>query len=290
MRREGEEGTVLVTVLAMIALSSAVLVTMISTQETGIARSQRYSEASQALEIARGGEASAIAVLRRDARDAAEIDHAGEAWAALAETERRIEGGMFSLVIEDAQGRFNLRAGGRTGVLFDGTVRRIVKRAMPGADLDAILGDDPAAMLALAQAVDPALVERIAPYTTWLPQATDVNVNAADEALLAILLQNPVSARRIAGIRRRQGYVGEADLKRLGILLPNGLGLTSDFFTVTTVVTVGGTTQRMESLLYRRRKGEEIIVDVVSRRRGAVIGNDFAKKARPRSEGALRGL
>ncbi len=268
MRRGAEDGTVLVTVLAVVALASAVLATMVTTQEVGIGRSQRYSEAAQALAIARGGEASAIAALRRDALEAPEIDHAGEAWGTLIEGERTIEGGTFTLTIEDAQGRFNLTKPLFGGLLFDNTVRRIVERAMPEADI--VLGSDPAAALVLARTIHPALVTRMEPYLTILQRPTDVNINAADETLLAALLANPVAARRIAGVRARRGYVTETDLDRLGILLPQGLGLTSDFFTVTSVVTIGRTTQRLESLLYRRKDRGRIVVDVIARHRGPV--------------------
>jgi len=262
--REREEGTVLVTVLAVVALASAVLVTMVTTQETAIARSQRYSEAAQALEIARGGEASVVAALRRDGREAPQIDHYGEAWASVQDREQAIENGTFTLTVEDMQGRFNLTGG---GVIFADTVRRIVARAAPGVDLDAVLGDDPATMLALARSVDPGLAERIAPFVVRLPVTTDININAASETLLAALLQNPVAARRIARSRDRQGYVTGADIRQLGVVLPRGMGLTSNFFRVTTTVRLGRTTQRLESLLHRRRDGGSVVVDIVSRRR-----------------------
>jgi general secretion pathway protein K len=251
-------------------------------QDRSITRSQAYGEAAQAMEIALGGEASAVAALRRDGREAPQIDHANEAWMAITDRETAIEGGTFALSITDAQGRFNianLTAGGvqamQTATRLAQTFRddpELVLLLAPGKDetastavMAAARKGDIAGMVALAGAMtsDSRLL-------TDLPIPTDVNVNAAPEALLAILFGNAVTARRVVALRDRKGYVTRADLRGLGILLPPGLGFRSDFYEVQIDVMIGTTERRLESLLWRRREGDVVSVEAIRRRYAAV--------------------
>lgn len=274
--RDRESGTVLVNVLAVLALCSAVLVTMTSVQDRSIARTRLYADAAQAMEIALGGEASVAAALRRDARTAPGIDHSGEAWAAINDREARIEGGIFTLAVFDAQGRFNLTNLRSGGLIATQTMARLstlaadnpgLARVLPPEVEVALRERDYAALAYLAETLPGA-----AALFTELPVPTDVNINAAPEILLAVLFGNTVTARRIVALRDRRGHVTPSDLEALHVLLPPGIGFTSDFYKVRVDVRLGAARRRLDSLLWRRRNGLRVVVETVTREHGAATG------------------
>jgi len=272
--RDGEEGTVLVNVLAIIALCSAVLVTMTSVQTRSIERARLYSDAAQAMEMALGGEASVAAALRRDGREAPEIDHAGEPWAAITDREAIIEGGTFTLSVSDAQDRFNLTTLRAGGLLATQVAARLSSLLTDDPELARLLtpeaetalrNKDYATLAALADTLPGAAI-----LFTELPMATDVNINSAPEPLLAILFGNAVMARRIAALRARRGHVTPADLKALRALLPVGVGFTSDFYRVRVDVRLGSARRKLDSLLWRRRGANgQMVVETITRSYGA---------------------
>ena len=271
MTRSGDDGVVLINVLVLLALAASVVTMMLSLADLSIARSQRFSEAGQALALIRAGEASAIAALRRDMIEAPELDHRGEAWAAVGQRGIEIAGGTFELEIADAQGRFNLNA------LVGGGLQAVQTLQAIAAELE--LAPETAARIAATINVDGPLrelgdlsrragipageVDAMRGLVTVLPGNGDVNVNAAPPELLAILLQNPVQARVLAATRERAGFLTPQDVEAAGVILPPGVGFASDFFQVRTSVRIGETPQVMESLLRRRRGadgGEEVAV------------------------------
>ena len=261
MTRSGDDGVVLINVLVLLALAASVVTMMLSLADLSIARSQRFSEAGQALALIRAGEASAIAALRRDMIEAPEVDHRGEAWAAVGQRGIEIAGGTFELEIADAQGRFNLNA------LVGGGLQAVQTLQAIAAELE--LAPETAARIAATINVDGPLrelgdlsrragipageVDAMRGLVTVLPGNGDVNVNAAPPELLAILLQNPVQARVLAATRERAGFLTPQDVEAAGVILPPGVGFASDFFQVRTSVRIGETPQVMESLLQRRR-------------------------------------
>lgn len=265
--RNPERGVILINVLAVVALTSAVIVAMITVQQEAVARSRDYSDAAQALAGARGGILSAVVALRRDAQETGAIDHAGEPWAALAETDAPIAGGTFSLSIRDAQGRFNINRLERGGALDAGVFRRIaaaaglspdmadriVARIMVGGPIDSL-----ASLVPIG--VPGAGVAALSAYCTALPGATDININAAGEDLLAILLRNPPLAHAMISRRDRQGYLTPEDVTALRGLLPSNVGFTSDNFEVDVTVRIGETAQRLAALIQRRRENGALTV------------------------------
>lgn len=273
--RATDDGVVLVNVLAVVALASGVAVTMLTFAESGIHRSQRFSDAAQALAYSMGAEASAIVVLRRDAEEAPEVDHAREPWAALSETAVRIEGGAFDLAIEDAQALFNVNGLPRGGTVALETLRKIVAALeLPAEFADRILAlirfaGPVSDIRELGQAgIDDEALARLSTLITALPGQTDVNLNTASRDLLAILLGNPVSATFLVSRRDRAGFLSGDDLDAADILLAPGLGFTSNHFRVTITVTVGETQQILTSLLQRRERQGRAEVVAISRKRG----------------------
>jgi general secretion pathway protein K len=120
--RGREDGVILINVLVILALTSAIVFAMIRLSDVAILRSQRFRDAGQGLALVAGGEASVIAVLRRDDP---QVDHLREAWASVGQAEVAIEGGRFALVVEDAQARFNLNALPTSGALGLQVLERI---------------------------------------------------------------------------------------------------------------------------------------------------------------------
>ena len=193
--------------------------------------------------------------------EAPELDHRGEAWAAVGQRGIEIAGGTFELEIADAQGRFNLNA------LVGGGLQAVQTLQAIAAELE--LAPETAARIAATINVDGPLrelgdlsrragipageVDAMRGLVTVLPGNGDVNVNAAPPELLAILLQNPVQARVLAATRERAGFLTPQDVEAAGVILPPGVGFASDFFQVRTSVRIGETPQVMESLLRRRR-------------------------------------
>ncbi|MGD2133704.1 MAG: type II secretion system protein GspK [Maricaulaceae bacterium] len=272
--REDESGVVLVNVLSVVALASVVVMMMISLQDTAIGRAQRYADAAQALAHARGGELSAIAALRRDMIEAPEADHYAEPWAAVAETDAPIENGTFSLRIEDAQARFNINTLVRGGVAAEGTLGRIAAAAGADSDIARRAGaylreNGPVSSLdeLIAVGVAPADIAALGAFVVALPDPTQVNLNTADEMLLAALFNNPVAARVLARRRDRQGYLTADDLRSVRILAPSGAGFASDYYVVEVEATVGTTRQRLASLLHRDRVDGRPVVVAIERLR-----------------------
>ncbi len=256
--RDPEGGVILINVLVILALSSTVLFAMLRLSDTAITRSQHYGDAGQGLALIAGGEATAIAALRRDMQDAPETDHPGEAWMNVTQEKVDIEGGSFSLAIMDAQGLFNLNtlaSGDPEGLQ---TLQRIITELelseATGLRILARLAD-PSPLTTLddltAAGISADDVQRLATLVTVLPTPTTININTMPDAMFAILAGNPVQARLLQGIRARKGQLTSDDLVNAGFILTTQAGLTSSYFTLITRVTIGETTQARDSLLHR---------------------------------------
>lgn len=274
VRFDGESGVILLSVLIVLALASAVLMLMLSVQDTAIARSIRFNEAAQALAYAKAGEVSAIVALRRDGIDAPKSDNLSEAWAHIADSGVAIENGTFTLTITDAQARFNINnlaaldLGGEAG--FEAIVKALKLPPSVTVRVSAFLKAHGAvrSMADLAEAglraEDVAALETMA---TALPVKTDVNVNTAAEPLLSALFSNPPAVRQLMALRTRNGALSDADIGAARVILPPGVGFTSGFFQVDATVTVGDTAQGLSTLLQRTLEANEVRVAPIDRER-----------------------
>ncbi len=267
--RGPEGGVILINVLVILALSSTVVFAMLRLSDTAITRSQHYGDAGQGAALIAGGEATAIAVLRRDMRETPQTDYPGEAWAQIAQQDIVIEGGTFSLAIADAQGRFNLNNLSR-GNPED---LQILQRILSDLELPDTVGlrilarlADPTAITAMTDLLDAGIstedVQRLSTLVTVLPTPTAININTMPDAMFAVLAGNPVQARLLQGIRARNGQLTTEDVFDAGLTLTLQAGVTSSYFTVTTRVTIGDTTQARDSLLHRfaGANGGEVVV------------------------------
>lgn len=260
MNKQREQGMILVNVLLFVAVASGVVMLMIAGEDMALHRAIRLRDAGQAQAVAEGGELSAILALRRDAMQAAGSDHAGEAWASLAERGAAIRGGSFDLAIADAQDRFNInslrggdvrasemlgRIAAKLGLPAEVTIRatELVRLYGPISDLRP-----------LRQAgLSPELETSLARLVTALPRETRINVNSASEPLLAILLDNPDMARELVALRKQQGYLLPADFAGRVPLPADLAGFTSDYYWVRVRAQIGESRQQLTSLIARRR-------------------------------------
>ncbi|MDB5686016.1 MAG: Type secretory pathway component PulK-like protein [Rhizorhabdus sp.] len=254
-----EQGMILVNVLLFVAIASGILLLMISAEDNGLERSLRMRDAARAQAIARGGEMSAIVALRRDAIVAPDNDNRGEPWASLSEAAAPIEGGTFDLAITDAQSAFNINAlitGDAAAVEMLGRIAAsagIPEQDVPRAvalvrSMGPVSDLRPLRMSGLA----PEQIARLSGLITALPYMGKINLNAAGEPLLALLIGDPVKTTRLVALRNRQRYLTAADLASLDIAVPPGTGFTSNLFWVRTRVRIGSASRQITSLIARR--------------------------------------
>lgn len=270
----GRKGMILLNVLLVVSVAAVVVTLMMTSQEVAIDRTVRFREAAQARAYARAGEASVIVALRRDAVEAPASDHSREAWRAVEDQNVVIEGGRFGLKVRDDQAFFNINSIGAGNPLARARFARVLESlGLSDQILNPVVSyvstSGPLANLGELRVVGlrPADIETLSQLVTALPRETAINMNTADERLLAVLFDSPVTARLLASRRQRLGYLTPADLSGLNTLVPAGAGFTSNFFTVETEVQVGETRQRTASSLVRRASPAGAQVVVYSRQR-----------------------
>ncbi|WP_136162876.1 general secretion pathway protein GspK [Sphingomonas flavalba] len=256
---DGERGMILVNVLLIVALAASVVVLMVSARDTGIDRSLMMREAARARAVALGGEASAVAALRRDMTEAPESDHMREAWAAVIQPDAPIAGGRFSLDVVDARAKFNVNmlargVPGAQAMLADmlatlgyppeygPLITRLIATSGPLASLD---------QLALG-GVDAETIARLRTIADALPVDGPINLNTAGAPVLGLLFHDSTKAQQLIARRTAAGFLTPADLTQTGAITPPGTGFTSDLFYVVTRVRIGGTGQVLTSLVRRR--------------------------------------
>ena len=270
-RRTERKGMILLNVLIVVAIAAAAVTVMIVAQDIEVQRSTRLHDAAQAQAYSRAGELSAIVALRRDALTAPAVDTMNEPWAKIGQRTLDIPGGSFALTIADEQARFNVNAVARgdvipaTALLVIGE-RAGVSRASTNMIILAVtalapLRDDG---LLRSAGIDPADLDRLAPYISFLPAGSAVNLNTAEPGLMEILLQDPVTVRRLVQ-RRAQVPITADEAAALG---PPGLvGARSNHFRVETDVRVGDIRRRTSARIDRVETPEGWRVTVGARQR-----------------------
>ena len=275
-KRAGDDGVILVNVLVALALGSALVVLMVTSQDAMLDRARRISALSQAEALARGAEASVVVALRRDMIDAPDTDSYAEPWAQAQQQAVTLDTGRFEVAITDAQARLDLNT------LADGglaqaqlLVRLTAALDLPGDVAPRItarmLRGGPVTSLADIPGLDPITQDVLSPYVTFLPIPGMVNLNTADEDLIAVLLQNRTAASRLVAIRDRNGGLTQADLDDVGILGAQSAGLTSNVFDVVATAEVDDVSFTLRSRLIRIDAAGTAEVIVISRRFGAAL-------------------
>jgi general secretion pathway protein K len=122
---------------------------------------------------------------------------------------------------------------------------------------------------------DPAVIEKLGHLVTALPGNSTVNLNAADEEMLAMLFRDPLVAARLIAVRKRKGFLTQTDLTDQHVTLPWGTSFRSNSFWVRTRATIGGTVQQSATLIRRRVTQEGKVEAVpVERWRNAAVPPD----------------
>ena len=257
--RQSDSGVVLINVLVVLALASAVLVGMIRVSDLAIARSSTFLDAARAEALIAGGEASAMASLRRDMVLSPEADHLEEDWAKVSQDEVAVEGGTFRLTLTDAQARFNLNALRGQGGIAPQILGRIAARiGLPPDTADRIVArvrQDKSVnnLHDLRQAgLGSEQITALAALVTLLPVEADVNINTAPDELIFALADNPVQARGLVALRRLKGRLTAGDLAAVQLVLLPGIGYASRLFEVRVTARIGAVARSGGSLLLRR--------------------------------------
>lgn len=257
---DDDQGMILVNVLMFVAIASGLVLLMISREELALDRSLRGREAARAAAIVRGGELSAITALQRDALDAPDVDHAAEPWAGIGAKGVAIDGGRFDLAVSDAEGRFNVNAlrGGEVApvILFQklATIAGLNEQQTTDAigyvrAMGPVTDTRP---IRLLPGADPGAVARLERMVTALPGTTAINLNAADQELLALLFDDRQVAERLVAIRKRNGQITLRDLSQQNVSQPPGTSFRSNTFWVRVRATIGDTVQDGATLIQRR--------------------------------------
>jgi general secretion pathway protein K len=274
--RRNDSGMILINVLVIVMLATAILAVMIAGDDADVELNLRLRNAAQAMAIARGAELSSVTELRRDLAEGNERDSLGEKWSNIADRSAKIDGGVFTSAVFDAQARFNINNLQRNDSLSKSNFAAIVAAAgLPAETVESV-----AALLQETGPISgftdlgrmgldlPQLI-RLAPYCTVLPEPTDINLNTASQELVGILLNNPGKARVLVAARSTGKGLTRSELASTGIIPPPGTGVTSNYFWVRGHVVIGSTGQQLTSLLYRRTFAGKPQVLVLKRWRGA---------------------
>lgn len=275
MTRPQDAGVILVNVLVALALGSALVVLMLTSQDNLLDRARRAAAMDQAQALALGGETSVVIALRADMQTAPDADHYAEPWGLIQQAAVQIGTGTFALVIHDAQAGIDLNGLTVGGIGQQQVLARLVAALKLPPEttqriLTAITQGGPFRTLAQIPDLDADTRATLAPYVSFLPAGGAVNLNTADQVVLGAVLQNQTAASRLVALRSKAGFITPADLRDLGLVSTGGAGFTSDVFDVTVTAQVDDVTVILTSRVQRVRGVGTQEVRVISRRFGPV--------------------
>jgi len=284
-----QRGVVLLAAMFLIVLATTFVSNLLWSNHVEIRRTRSILAMEQGAQYALAGEAWAAEILNQDRRDS-EIDSLEEIWAATPPA-FPIQGGQIVGQVEDMQGRLNLNnlisATGEKDLAWFVVFQRLLESLnlepriadqvidwldpnqdveFPnGAEDDVYTGIEPAyrtsngfishpSELLAIEAVTREVYEVLAPHVATLPPGTLVNINTATGAVIAALSESLslFDAEAILEVRTDQPFAEVADLD--GYVEFDALPLvtfSSDYFLVTTVVSLGISRYTMFSLLER---------------------------------------
>ncbi len=284
-----QRGIVLLAAMFLIVLATTFVSNLMWTSHVEVRRTRSILALEQGAQYALAGEAWAAEILNQD-RQESEIDSLEELWAATPPA-FPIEGGQILGQIEDLQGRLNLNnlisATGERDEAWYLVLQRLLESlsievrvadqivdwldpdqevAFPnGAEDDVYTGSTPAyrtpnafithpSELLSIEAITREVYEVLAPHVATLPPGTLVNINTATGPVIAALSEtlSVFDAEAIIEVRTDVPFAELSDLD--GYLDPEALPLVSfstEYFQVTTVVSLGISRYTMFSLLER---------------------------------------
>lgn len=293
--RRRQRGVALLTAILVVAIGTVLATNLLWQSTLDQRRTASAIATDQALQYVMGAEAWVGDILREDLEDSQDSDHIGEIWA----TEIAplpIEGGFITGRVVDLQGRFNLNnlvtpEGQEDEIMVaqferllqlvdlnPGLASAVVDWIDPGTEPHFPNGgeDDsyvrtepqyrvangmitsPSELMAIA-GFDPEAYAALDPYVTALPRGTTLNVNTADQIVLASLsdeIDMAVAASLLD--ERGDGAFASVQTSFEGLvpeeMLPRIDGV-SNHFGLNGVVTIGDTELTISSVLQRDPSG-----------------------------------
>jgi general secretion pathway protein K len=292
MRGRAERGAAVVMAMLVVAVTATLVAGVFWRQSVIMRQAENELSYAQAKWLIRGAIDWAGVILREDARTSS-VDHTGEPWAVpLADTHLNQDDGhdpvYLSGEIRDEQAKFNLRnLAGPQGVNMRelAVLRRLL--ALVGASegfaepvakrvLTAVPGDGGRKQTALGLAsiddllgledIGTAVIERLRPFVTVLPQPTPVNANTAPAEVLAARFENLAlaDARRLVASRDGAYFKDRTDvLSRIGHLRLQAsdaeIAVATRFFSVNGTVSYRRARLHSQALLKREANRVEAV-------------------------------
>jgi general secretion pathway protein K len=291
-----QRGIALITVILIVALATTVASFVAWRQQVWTRQVENLRDAAQAAAVARAGVDWAGAILREDRRKN-QSDHLNEAWAqqvALPVERGRVAGGIL-----DAQARFNLNnlvRNGQSSLTDIAAFQRLLTTLEFSADaanrltealIDWLDADNlpygasdtesayylalpqpylvanralvDLAELGLVRGFDQAVVDKLAPWVSVLPQPTPVNINTASAEVIAAVIPGYTldDARhwvteRGDGSQTLAEFRGKLSVAQALGLQENLLSVASEYFQVDLHVEFGRVRQRYLALYQRQ--------------------------------------
>ena len=286
-----QRGVVVIVALLIVSLAATAAAFMLQQQDFSARQLEAARDYEQARWVLRGGTHWARSILAEDARNS-RVDHDRELWASgLPPTD--IEQGRLSGAIRDQQGLFNLNNLARDGKSSERDVaalKRMLATLTLRADLAEAIADwidadsiqnhrgaEDAHYLRLpapyraanrpmtdindlmrVHGVDEAVLARLRPYATVLPQRTPVNVNLAPPEVLSAVIEGLslpearvlASSRSAAPFRDRDDFRARLPRRELQVS-DEDISVDSQFFLVEGRAQVGKADLRVSTLLLR---------------------------------------
>lgn len=292
--RRQQQGIAVIAAMLLAALTAVIVGNMVWQQQLLISELENQQQQTQAMWIADAATHWSRAILAEDAHNG-KIDHAKEAWATrLPPTP--VEGGDVTGFISDAQQFFNLNNLTDTTEQNDrqrATYQRLLellslkseladtlidwldkdddKSGAGGAESNYYLGLTPPYRAANQRLVetgnlirvkgyDNAIIRKIAPFTTVLPDNTPININTASAEVLAFAVPgiSAQEAQTIVATRNIEFFKDLADFNQristTSSISSANLSVNSDYFLVTCFAHYGNTRLKVETLIYRAKK------------------------------------
>jgi general secretion pathway protein K len=285
-----QQGLALITAVLIVAIIAGVATTLGLGQQVWLRQTENLLERAQADSLRYSALGWVAMLLTRDANDN-QVDHLGELWAKQLPP-LPTEGGMIAVSIRDAQGLFNLNNLLRTGAPSGtdiGMFRRLLtaqgldpaitealldwmdpdsdQRPGGAEDIDYLARPTPYRAanqpltsideLRLIKGFTPAVVEKLRPLVTVLPESSALNVNTAIEPVLAALFPNPPGALLPPILAGRESQPFKDPGQFLQQLPPGtappqaAYDIKTSYFLVTIGIRIGRLDRRAEALIAR---------------------------------------
>lgn len=297
-RRQRQRGVALLAAMMVMVVGVTIAINLLWSANLQVHRTRNLDYMDQARLYSLGAEAWAADTLVQDAQET-QWDSLDEPWA-IALPPMPIDGGALDGSVEDLQGRFNLnnlvtQTGQKDEVWFNAFVRLLVLLEIDpqiadavvdwidpdvevtfptGAEDDAYTGFEPAyragnvyltdaSELRAVQGVEPQMWQALRPYVTALPRGTLINVNTASEVVLASLADDVTvfDAQLITENRIGEPY---ETLDQVSAFLPQEAlaiaTVSSEYFGINSIVSLGTTQFSMYSLLERDQRSASVAV------------------------------